>query len=86
MREMLTIDCFLKNPDEPMSAPQDSVQRVQTRIIRAAPENKEQGPTGEVIISSNQIGCVLGKGGAFISEMLKSTEAYICILGKDQTP
>lgn len=74
------------NPDEPMSAPQDAVLRVQTRIIRAAPENKEQGPTGKIIISSNQIGCVLGKGGAVISEMRKSTGAYIRILGKDQTP
>ena len=83
---MLTINCFLQNPDEPVSAPQDAVLRVQTMIIRAAPENKEQGPTGKIIISSNQIGCVLGKGGAVISEMRKSTGAYIRILGKDQTP
>ncbi|GKB19676.1 KH domain-containing protein HEN4-like protein [Tanacetum coccineum] len=76
---------FLQNPNEPMSAPQDAVLRVQTRIIRAAPENKEQGPTGKIIVSSNQIGCVLSKGGAVISEIRKSTEAYIHILGKDQT-
>ncbi|GJW97857.1 KH domain-containing protein HEN4-like protein [Tanacetum coccineum] len=68
-----------------MSAPQDAVLCVQTRIIRAAPENKEQGPTGKIIVYSNQIGCVLSKGGAVISEMSKSTEAYIHILGKDQT-
>ncbi|GKA59538.1 RNA-directed DNA polymerase, eukaryota, reverse transcriptase zinc-binding domain protein [Tanacetum coccineum] len=71
--------------NEPMSAPQDVVLRVQIRIIRAAPENKEQDPTGKIIVSSNQIGCVLSKGGAVISEMRKSTEAYIHILGKDQT-
>ncbi|KVH98805.1 RNA-binding KH domain-containing protein RCF3-like isoform X2 [Cynara cardunculus var. scolymus] len=74
------------HPDERISAPQDAVLRVQTRIIRAAPENKEQGPTGKIIVSSHQIGCLLGKGGAVISEMRKSTGAYIRILGKDQTP
>ncbi|KAJ9560335.1 hypothetical protein OSB04_005495 [Centaurea solstitialis] len=74
------------HPDERISAPQDAVLRVQTRIIRAAPENKELGPTGKIIVSSHQIGCLLGKGGAVISEMRKSTGAYIRILGKDQTP
>nr|GEY85061.1 KH domain-containing protein HEN4-like [Tanacetum cinerariifolium] len=69
-----------------MSAPQDAVLRVQTRIIKATPKNKEQGPTGKIIISSNQIRCVLGKVGGVISKMRKSTGANIHILGKDQTP
>lgn len=37
-------------------------------------------------MSAHQIGCILGKGGAVISEMRNSTGAFICILGKDQTP
>lgn len=39
-----------------------------------------------LLVSSNQIGCLLGKGGAIISEMRKLTGAYIRILGKDQIP
>lgn len=71
-------------PDERICAPQDAVLRVQTRIFRAAPESK--AVTAKVIVSAHQIGCILGKGGAVISEMRKSTGAFIRILGKDQTP
>ncbi|XP_024969102.1 KH domain-containing protein HEN4-like isoform X2 [Cynara cardunculus var. scolymus] len=72
------------HPDERICAPQDAVLRVQTRIYRAAPENK--AVTAKIIVSAHQIGCLLGKGGAVISEMRKTTGAYIRILGKDQTP
>lgn len=74
----------MQHPDERICAPQDAVLRVQTRIFRAAPESK--AVTAKVIVSAHQIGCILGKGGAVISEMRKSTGAYIRILGKDQTP
>lgn len=39
-----------------------------------------------LLVSSNQIGCLLGKGGSIISEMRKVTGAYIRIMGKDQIP
>ena len=38
------------------------------------------------LVYSNQIGCLLGKGGSIIAEMRKSTGAYIRILGKEQVP
>ncbi|KAI7750193.1 hypothetical protein M8C21_026290 [Ambrosia artemisiifolia] len=72
------------HPDERICAPQDAALRVQIRINKAAPESK--AGTAKVIVSAHQIGCILGKGGAVISEMRKSTGAYIRILGKDQTP
>nr|XP_043618263.1 KH domain-containing protein HEN4-like [Erigeron canadensis] len=72
------------HPEERICAPQDAVMRVQTRIFRAAPESKAM--TAKVIVSAHQIGCILGKGGAVISDMRKSTGAYIRILGKDLTP
>ena len=75
---------MMQHPDERICAPQDAVLRVQTRIFRAAPENK--AVTAKIIVSAHQIGCILGKGGAVISEMRKTTGAYIRILGKDQTP
>ncbi|WOH02739.1 hypothetical protein DCAR_0522128 [Daucus carota subsp. sativus] len=74
------------HPDDRISAPQDAVLRVQTRIVRAAPESKEKTVIAKILIASNQIGCLLGKGGAVISEMRKFTGAYIRILGKDQLP
>ncbi|KAK4428723.1 RNA-binding KH domain-containing protein RCF3 [Sesamum alatum] len=73
-------------PDDGISAPQDAVLRVQSRIFRAAPENKDQTMTAKLLVSSHQIGCLLGKGGSVIAEMRKSTGAYIRILGKDQVP
>ena len=39
-----------------------------------------------LLVLSNQIGCLLGKVGAIMAEMRKSTGAYIHILGKDQVP
>ncbi|CAA2959921.1 KH domain-containing HEN4-like [Olea europaea subsp. europaea] len=73
-------------PDERISAPQDAVLRVQSRIYRAAPESNEDTLLAKLLVSSNQIGCLLGKGGAIIAEMRKSTGAYIRILGKDKIP
>ncbi|KAL3505018.1 hypothetical protein ACH5RR_034859 [Cinchona calisaya] len=74
------------HPDERISAPQDAVLRVQSRIFRSSPESQEKNMTAKLLVSSNQIGCLLGKGGSIIAEMRKSTGAYIRILGKDQNP
>lgn len=60
--------------------------RVQARIFRASPENQDKNVLAKLLVSSNQIGCLLGKGGSIIAEMRKSTGAYIRILGKDQLP
>ncbi|KAL6493173.1 hypothetical protein OROGR_032932 [Orobanche gracilis] len=73
-------------PNDGISAPQDALVRVQSRIFRAAPENKDKNMTAKLLVSSHQIGCLLGKGGSVIAEMRKSTGAYIRILGKDQVP
>lgn len=76
----------MQRPDDRISAAQEAVLRVQTRIIRAAPDGKEKAVMARLLISSNQIGCLLGKGGAIMAEMRKSSGAYIRILGKDQLP
>lgn len=75
----------LAHPDDRISAPQDAVIRVQTRMAMAI-SNKEKAIIARLLVSSNQIGCLLGKGGAIMSEMRKSSGAYIRILGKDQIP
>ncbi|KAJ7958855.1 KH domain-containing protein [Quillaja saponaria] len=74
------------HPDDRISPVQDAVLRVQTRIVRAIPDSKEQSVLARILVSSNQIGCLLGKGGSVISEMRKLSGAHIRIIGKDQVP
>lgn len=50
------------------------------------PDSKDKTMMVRLLVSSNQIGCLLGKGGAIIAEMRKSSGAHIRILGKDQVP
>ncbi|KAJ6337703.1 hypothetical protein OIU76_007393 [Salix suchowensis] len=83
--ERVIVISGLAHPDDRISAPQDAVIRVQTRIAMAI-SNKEKAIIARLLVSSNQIGCLLGKGGAIMSEMRKSSGAYIRILGKDQIP
>ncbi|XVF36500.1 hypothetical protein REPUB_Repub19eG0063800 [Reevesia pubescens] len=73
-------------PDDRISAAQDAVLRVLSRINRAIPDSKDKTVMARLLVSSNQIGCLLGKGGAIIAEMRKSSGAHIRILGKDQVP
>ena len=69
-----------------ISAPQDGVLRVQARIVAASSEGKEKTAVAKILVFSNQIGCLLGKGGAIITEMRKFTGAYIRIMPKDHIP
>ncbi|GAV69713.1 KH_1 domain-containing protein [Cephalotus follicularis] len=72
--------------DGRISAAQEAILRVQTRIVRGTADSKEKTVIARLLVSSNQIGCLLGKGGSIIAEMRKSSGAYIRILGKDQIP
>ncbi|KAG0467838.1 hypothetical protein HPP92_017166 [Vanilla planifolia] len=71
-------------PGDRISPSQDAVLRVHHRIVMAMPENKDV--MSRLLVSSNQIGCLLGKGGSVISEMRKLTGAHIRVLSKDQMP
>lgn len=42
--------------------------------------------TTRLLVSSSRIGCLLGKGGAIITEMRRMTRANIRVLGKDNLP
>lgn len=39
-----------------------------------------------LIVSPNQVGCLLGKGGSIITEMRKLSGAFIVVLSKDKIP
>lgn len=69
-----------------LSPVQDAVLRVHNRILGAIPDSKDKSVMARLLVSSNQIGCLLGKGGGIMAEMRKSTGAHIRILGKDQVP
>ena len=82
----LTNDLLLQHPDDRISPVQDAVILVQSRTFRAIPNSKEQSMMARLLVFSNQIGCLLGKGGAIIAEMRKLSRAHIRIMGKDQIP
>lgn len=48
--------------------------------------NKGSSVTARVVVPLNQVGCLLGKGGAIVSEMRKATGASIRIIGGNQVP
>lgn len=73
-------------PGDRISPAQDALLRVQERIVMAGPDNKESTVSSRLLVSSNQTGCLLGRGGSIISEMRKLTGAQIRVLGRDQVP
>ncbi|RWW84858.1 hypothetical protein BHE74_00006510 [Ensete ventricosum] len=52
----------------------------------AVPDTKESTVLSRLLVTSNQTGCLLGKGGSIIAEMRKLSGAHIRILGKEQIP
>lgn len=42
--------------------------------------------TTRILVPSSRIGCLLGKGGAIITEMRRMTRANIRVLGKENLP
>ncbi|KAL8136534.1 hypothetical protein V2J09_002535 [Rumex salicifolius] len=51
-----------------------------------AGSSKSSYVTARLVVSDNQVGCLLGKGGATISELRKSTGAKIHIIRGNQVP
>lgn len=42
--------------------------------------------SARLVISQNQMGCLLGKGGSIVADMRKMTGAFIKIVGDHQVP
>ncbi|OIW14572.1 hypothetical protein TanjilG_32914 [Lupinus angustifolius] len=74
------------HPDDRISPVQEAVFHVHGRIARAIPDPEEHSMLARLLVSSNQIGCLLGKSGSIINEMRKLSGAHIRILGKDKVP
>ncbi|KAK7363066.1 hypothetical protein VNO77_05195 [Canavalia gladiata] len=82
-----------ENPEPGYSPAQKAVVLVFSRSVEAGVEKgldlgskKESYVTARLVVPSNQVGCLLGKGGAIVSEMRKVTGASVRIFGKDQVP
>lgn len=59
-----------------------------SRSVEAGVEGskKESSVTARLVVPSNQVGCLIGKGGAIVSEMRKATGTSIRIIGNGQVP
>ncbi|KAE8008327.1 hypothetical protein FH972_004848 [Carpinus fangiana] len=82
-----------EDPDSRYSPTQKAVVLVFSRSIEAGIEkgqdsgsNKGSPVIARLVVPSNQVGCLLGKGGAIVSEMRKVTGAAIRIIGGEQVP
>lgn len=76
---------LVQNSDMMHSPAQDAVVRVYSRISEAS--NDRNSPTpARLLVPSQHIGCLLGKGGSIITEMRKLTGASIRIFGNEQIP
>ncbi|GMI88333.1 HUA ENHANCER 4 [Hibiscus trionum] len=82
-----------ENPESQYSPAQKAVVLVFVRAYEASIEKgldsgsgKGSNVTARLVVPSSQVGCLLGKGGATISEMRKVTGTSIWILGTDRVP
>ncbi|XP_066394604.1 KH domain-containing protein HEN4-like isoform X1 [Miscanthus floridulus] len=74
-----------ENSDMMHSPAQDAVVRVYSRISEASMDRTSPTPA-RLLVPSQHIGCLLGKGGSIITEMRKITGASIRIFGNEQIP
>uniref|UniRef100_A0A0D9UYK7 K Homology domain-containing protein n=1 Tax=Leersia perrieri TaxID=77586 RepID=A0A0D9UYK7_9ORYZ len=78
---------FISGPAHPgdgISPAQNAILHVQRKILPAS--NTKEGALCRLIVSPNQVGCLLGKGGSIIAEMRKLSGAHIIVLSKDKIP
>lgn len=71
--------------EDNLSPAQEALLHIQSQIVDLGPD-KDGVITTKLLIPSNQTGCLLGKGGAIISEMRKQTRANIRILPREDLP
>ncbi|XP_058760533.1 KH domain-containing protein HEN4-like [Vicia villosa] len=80
-----------ESPESRYSPAQKAVVLVFSRSVEAGIEkgidpgiNTGSPVTAQLVVPSNQVGCLLGKGGVVVSEMRRATGASIRIIGTDQ--
>ena len=74
----------MKNPESRHSPTQDAILRVHSRLTESGSE--KGSASARLLVPSQQIGCLLGRGGNIIAEMRRSTGANIRIFLKEHVP
>ncbi|XP_074583221.1 RNA-binding KH domain-containing protein RCF3-like isoform X2 [Curcuma longa] len=73
--------------DDPISPTIDAAVRLQPRCSeKSEKESGELSYTTRLLVSTLQIGCLIGKAGSIISEMRRATRANIRVLSKENVP
>ncbi|KAK9905236.1 hypothetical protein M0R45_000348 [Rubus argutus] len=80
-----------ENPESRYSPAQKAVVLVFSRSVEAGIEKGQDSsskgsPNARLVVPTSQVGCLLGKGGAIVSEIRKVTGTGIRIIGGDQVP
>ncbi|OEL35056.1 KH domain-containing protein [Dichanthelium oligosanthes] len=87
--KIFVLDFYLPpftHPGDGISPAQNAILHVQRKLMLPT-SDKEEGPAMcRLIVSPNQVGCLLGKGGSIIAEMRKLSGAFIVVLSKDKIP
>lgn len=84
-------DCIIlvsaKEVFEDASSAIDAVMRLQPRCsLKTEKESGDSVITTRLLVPRSRIGCLIGKGGAIVSEMRSTTRAGIRILSEDNLP
>ncbi|XP_024518635.1 KH domain-containing protein HEN4 [Selaginella moellendorffii] len=83
--ERVIIVSAVESPDDDLSPAQEAVFHIQDKLRDDGGETSERVVT-RLLVPSNHVGCLLGKGGNIISEMRNSTRAIIRVLDREQLP
>lgn len=91
--ERLIMVTASENPESRYSPAQRAVVLVFSRSIDGGTEKgqesgsrKGSSVTARLVVPTNQVGCLMGKGGTIVSEIRKVTGANIRVLGGNQVP
>lgn len=76
----------LQLPGDSFSPALEAMIQVQGRITAEMGGDKDGIVTTRLLVPTNQIGCLLGKGGSIIEDMRRATRANIRVLPKDTLP
>jgi len=78
--------CKLQLQGDSFSPSLEAMIHVQSRTTTEMEGDKDGIVTTRLLVPTNQIGCLLGKGGSIIADMRRVTRANIRILPKDTLP
>ncbi|KAI5069102.1 hypothetical protein GOP47_0015403 [Adiantum capillus-veneris] len=83
--ERIIVISSVERPDDDISPAQEALLHLQSKIADLGPD-EDAVITSRLLVPSDLVGCLLGKGGSVITEIRRSTRANIRILGKDDLP